>query len=46
MVWSNECSVERGRGKRDEWVFRTLAQKWDRNIVQTYSTNKNIKTIV
>jgi transposase len=22
-MWSDECSVERGRGKRDEWVFRT-----------------------
>ena len=46
MVWSDECSVERGRGKRDEWVFRIPAQKWDRNMVQTYSTNKNMKTMV
>ena len=23
VMWSDECSVERGRGKRDEWVFRT-----------------------
>jgi hypothetical protein len=46
VVWSDECSVERGRGKRDEWVFRTPAQKWDRNMVQTYGTNKNMKTMV
>ena len=26
VVWSDECSVERGRGKRDEWVFRTPAK--------------------
>jgi hypothetical protein len=38
--------VERGRGKRQEWVFRTPAQKWDRNMVQTYGTNKNMKTMV
>ena len=22
-MWSDECSAERGRGKRDEWCFRT-----------------------
>jgi hypothetical protein len=27
VVWSDECSVERGRGKAQEWVFRTPAQK-------------------
>jgi Transposase len=32
-MWSDECSVERGRGKRDEWVFRTANQAWDRGIV-------------
>jgi len=39
IVWSDECSVERGRGKRDEWVFRTC-------MVRTYGTNKNMKTMV
>jgi transposase InsO family protein len=46
VVWSDECSVERGRGKRSEWVFRTPAQKWDRDKVQTYGTNKNMKVMV
>jgi hypothetical protein len=46
VVWSDECSVERGRGKRDEWVFRTLEQKWQVGMVQTYGTNKNMKTMV
>lgn len=23
-MWSDECSVERRRGKRAEWVFRTV----------------------
>jgi hypothetical protein len=27
VYWSDECSVERGRGKRAEWCFRTPAQK-------------------
>jgi len=46
VVWSDECSVERRRGKRNEWVFRTSAQKWDCKMVQIYSINKNMKTIV
>jgi len=25
IMWSDECSVERGRGKNQEWVFRTPA---------------------
>ena len=46
VVWSDECSVERGRGKRTEWVFRSPAQKWNKEMVQTYGTNKNIKVMV
>ena len=46
VAWSDECSVERGRGKRDEWVFRTPNQKWEPRMVQTYGTNKNMKTMV
>jgi len=45
-VWSDECSVERGRGKRDEWVFRTANQLWDREMVQTYDSKKNMKVMV
>ena len=46
VVWSDECSIERGRGKRDEWVFRTPAQKWQRQMIQTYNTKKNMKVMV
>lgn len=46
FVWSDECSVERGRGKRDEWVFRTANQLWDREMVQTYDAKKNMKVMV
>jgi transposase len=45
-MWSDECSVERGRGKRDEWVFRTANQAWDRDMVQTYNCKKNMKVMV
>jgi hypothetical protein len=27
FMWSDECSVERGRGKQTEWVFCTANQK-------------------
>ena len=45
-MWSDECSVERGRGKQTEWVFRTANQKWDKEMVQTYDCHKNMKVMV
>jgi hypothetical protein len=36
FLWSDECSVERGRGKNQEWCFRTPDQKWEREMIQTY----------
>jgi hypothetical protein len=38
--------VERGRGKRQEWVFRTPIDKWKKEMVQMYDTNKNMKVMV
>jgi Transposase/DDE superfamily endonuclease len=46
VVWSDECSVERGRGKRDEYAFRTSTQKWLPQMVQTYNAKKNMKVMV
>ena len=46
IMWSDECSVERGRGKRAEWCFRTTTEKWQPRMVQTYGTNKNMKVMV
>jgi hypothetical protein len=45
-MWSDECSCERGRGKRDEWCFRTSTEKWQPKMVQTYGTNKNMKVMI
>ena len=45
-MWSDECSVERGRGKRAEWVFRTSNQAWDRKMIQEYDCKKNMKVMV
>jgi transposase len=46
VVWSDECSVERGRGKKTEWVFRTPPQKWNPEMIQTYDAHKNMKVMV
>jgi hypothetical protein len=46
IAWSDECSIERGRGKRDKWCFRTTTEKWQPQMVQTYGTNKNMKVMV
>jgi hypothetical protein len=45
-MWSDECSVERGRGKRAEWVFRTSNQAWERKMIQEYDCKKNMKVMV
>jgi transposase len=46
FMWSDECSAERGRGKKIEWCFRTSAQKWDPKMVTTYKAKKDIKVMV
>jgi hypothetical protein len=45
-MWSNECSVERGKGKICEWVFRTPPQKWQKEMIQTYKKGKDILVMV
>lgn len=45
-MWSDECSVERGRGKTQEWCFRTAAQKWDQQMIQTYKSSKDLSVMV
>lgn len=45
-MWSDECFVERGLGKEQEWCFRTPAEKWDPRMVTTYKCGKNLKVMV
>jgi hypothetical protein len=45
-MWSDECSVERGAGKQQEWCFRTPAQKWEPEMIQTYKCGKDIRVMV
>jgi hypothetical protein len=46
VMWSDECSVERGSGKEQEWCFRTPAQKWDPEMITTYKCGKDIRVMV
>ena len=46
VIWSDECSVERGIGQARQWMFCTPAQKWQRNMIQEYKKGKDIKVMV
>jgi len=46
FLWSDECSVERGSGKKRQWVFRTPAQKWDKEMIQPYNKGKDKSVMV
>ena len=46
ILWSDECSVERGTGKRPVWVFRTPHQKWDKDMVEPYKKGKDLSTMI
>jgi transposase len=46
VIWSDECSVERGTGQERDWVFRTPAQKWDKEMIQTYKKGKDVSVMV
>jgi hypothetical protein len=46
VVWSDECSVERGQGNRNDWCFRTPSQKWQKDMIQTYDAKNNMKVMV
>ena len=45
-MFSNECSAERGAGKKQIWVFGSLKDKWKPSMVETYKSNKNMKIMV
>jgi len=46
VIWSDECSVERGTGRRREWCFRTPAQKWDKKMIQPYKKGPDFSIMV
>jgi len=46
FLWSDECSIERGSGKKRQWVFRTPIQKWDKEMIQPYNKGKNKSVMI
>jgi hypothetical protein len=46
VVFSDECSYERGSGRKREWVWRQPDEKWKKEFVQTYSKGKNLTQMV
>jgi len=46
VIWSDECSVERGSGKKQHWVFRTPQQKWDQNMIEPVKKGKDIAVMI
>ena len=46
VIWSEECSLERGSGKDRKWVFRTPEQKWDHNMIQEVKKGKDLSQMV
>jgi hypothetical protein len=48
IIWTDECSVEVGKGKRDQWVFRLnqSGEMWKKKYIQPYSKSKNISIMI
>ncbi|TKA53783.1 hypothetical protein B0A49_12853 [Cryomyces minteri] len=45
IMWSDECSVERGSGKKPVWICRTPAQKWEKDFITEHKTGKEISVM-
>ena len=46
IIWSDECSVEKGPGKQRQWVFRFPDEKWKKPMIQPYGKGKEVKVMV
>ncbi len=46
VVWSDECSVERSKGVRQEWVYRVPADKWKSFAIQPQSNGSRVSVMV
>lgn len=46
VIWSDECSVERGTGKKREWVFRFPHEKWNKEMIQPYKKGRGVSVMV
>ena len=46
FIFSDECSVERGTGKRRQWMFRTSAEKWNKEMIQSYKKEHDVSVMI
>ena len=46
MIWSDECSLERGKGGRRVWVFRTPYEKYNKELICPYKKGKDISVMI
>ena len=46
MIWSDECSIERGIGKERAWVFQFLDEKWKKKMIQLYKKGKGVSVMI
>lgn len=48
VIFSDECSIELGSGKRTRWVFRVRAygEKWRKDLVQDTKKGKGVRVMV
>jgi hypothetical protein len=46
IIFSDECSVERGKGGQRQWVFQLPSQKWLPEMVQTCRKSTDISIMV
>lgn len=46
IIWSDECSIERGLGQKRRWVFRLPSQKWEKQMIQEYKKGKDLSVMI
>jgi hypothetical protein len=46
VIFSDECSLERGVGARRLWVFRTADEKWNKEMICPYPKGKDISVMI
>ena len=46
VIWSDECTVEKSKDPRQQWVFREPGEKWLAECIHPKEKNKGISLIV
>jgi hypothetical protein len=46
FIFSDECSVEKGKGKKRSWVWGDPRYKWDHNMIETFPKGKQACVMV